>query len=158
LTRHRQASVRSGITDLPRGLSLIGRQAPQAATEGVTECPPVKLRFARTVSTLGRRDVRSVRGVHVVGSARSRTGLDPYRVSGPWDPRTLAGAVVADALRATPWECVVVGGGVRTAEGRVEVFEQVINLVPAHGPDGVIAFNSTPTDTFAAAARWIDVP
>jgi hypothetical protein len=114
-------------------------------------------------------------------------GLDPYRIPGPWDPKPVADAIkvgidrfaehgvgvdtclfgldgsddvvaiVADALRARPWECVVVGGGVRTGEDQLELFEQVINLVRRHAPAAAIAFNSTPTDTFEAAARWIEI-
>ena len=112
-------------------------------------------------------------------------GLDPYRVPGPWDPKPAADgiqagveqfaehgvgvqtclfgldgsddipAVVTAALSTRPWECVVVGGGVRRSEG--ELFEQVINLVRRHAPDAAIAFNNRPDDTFEAAARWIDV-
>jgi hypothetical protein len=112
-------------------------------------------------------------------------GLDPYRVPGPWDPRPVAdgiaaglarfaerglgvetclfgldgsddvAAVVAAALQARPWECVVIGGGVRN---QLELFEQVLNLVQRYAPDAAIAFNSTPADTFEAAARWVDMP
>jgi hypothetical protein len=115
-------------------------------------------------------------------------GLDPYRVPGPWDPRPVADAiaagmarfaehgvgaraclfgldgshdieaVVGEALRAQPWECVVVGGGVRTPEDQLELFEKVINLVRRLAPQAAIAFNSTPSETFDAAARWIEVP
>jgi hypothetical protein len=115
-------------------------------------------------------------------------GLDPYRVPGPWDPEPVADAVavgiarfaehgvgvetclfgldgsddveavVSAALAARPWECVVVGGGVRTAEDQLELFEQVLNLIRRHAPEAAIAFNSTPSDTFEAAARWIDIP
>lgn len=115
-------------------------------------------------------------------------GLDPYRVPGPWDPKPVADAieagitrfaergvgvetcllgldgsddttaVVGDALRARPRECVVVGGGVRTGEDQLDLFEQVVNLVRRLAPDATIAFNSTPADTFDAAARWIDIP
>ena len=67
-------------------------------------------------------------------------------------------AIVEQALRSRPWECVVVGGGVRSGDDQVELFEQVINLVRREAPDAAIAFNSTPADTFDAAARWIDVP
>jgi hypothetical protein len=66
-------------------------------------------------------------------------------------------AVVGAALRARPWECVVIGGGVRN-EDRLELFEQVLNLVRRYAPDAAIAFNSTPADTFDAAARWVDIP
>ncbi|MFI6059411.1 hypothetical protein [Streptomyces sp. NPDC051286] len=115
-------------------------------------------------------------------------GLDPYRVPGPWDPKPVADAievgiarfaehgvgvetclfgldgsdnveaVVAAALAARPWECVVVGGGVRKAEDQLQLFEQVLNLIRRHAPDAAIAFNSTPAGTFDAAARWIDIP
>ncbi|MET8048306.1 hypothetical protein ABZU75_11945 [Streptosporangium sp. NPDC005286] len=115
-------------------------------------------------------------------------GLDPYRVPGPWNPKPVADAIevgmarfaehgvgvetclfgldgsddvetiVSRTLRARPWECVVIGGGVRKPEDQLELFEQVVNLVRRHAPNAAIAFNSTPTDTFDAAARWIDTP
>jgi hypothetical protein len=64
-------------------------------------------------------------------------------------------AVVTAALQAGPWECVVIGGGVRH-EDQLALFEQVLNLVRRHAPTAAIAFNSSPADTFDAAARWID--
>ena len=63
-------------------------------------------------------------------------------------------AVLTAALCAQTWECVVVGGGMRN---QLELFERVINLVRRNAPDAAIAFNSTPADTFEAAARWVDV-
>lgn len=112
-------------------------------------------------------------------------GLDPYRVPGPWDPQPVADgievgkaqfvshgvgavfclvgldgsddveAVITTALRTQPWDCIVIGGGVRN---QLELFERVINLVHRHAPGAAIAFNSTPADTFEAAARWVEVP
>ena len=112
-------------------------------------------------------------------------GLDPHRVPGPWDPQPVAdaiaaglaeftehgvkaetclfgldgsddiAAVVADALRAHPWECVTIGGGLRHSDDQVELLEVVINLVRQHAPQAAIAFNSSPDTTYAAAARWI---
>jgi hypothetical protein len=114
-------------------------------------------------------------------------GLDPYRVPGPWDPKPVAAAievgisrfaehgvgvetclfgldgsddveaVVTAALRSRPWECVVIGGGIRH-DDQLQLFEQVLNLVRRYAPDAAIAFNSTAADTFDAAARWVDVP
>ncbi|CCH80332.1 conserved hypothetical protein [Nostocoides japonicum T1-X7] len=107
-------------------------------------------------------------------------GLDPYRVPGPWDPTPVAegieagrreflahdvparfclvgldgsddvGAVIAAALGAHPWECVVVGGGIRHD---LALFEDVLNLVHRLAPGAAIAFNQTPADTYAAAMR-----
>lgn len=112
-------------------------------------------------------------------------GLDPYRVPGPWDPAPVSAAVeagrrrfaerglpaefclvgldgsedveatVAAALRSRPWECVVVGGGVRSEP---ELLERVVDLVREHAPDAPIAFNATPTDTYEAAVRRLRRP
>jgi hypothetical protein len=112
-------------------------------------------------------------------------GLDPFRVPGPWDPQPMADAiergrarfvehgvgaefclvgldgsddvtaVIAAALRAQPWECVVIGGGVR---GDLDLFEDVTNLVRRHAPDAAIAFNVTPEGTFDAAVRRMGMP
>ena len=112
-------------------------------------------------------------------------GLDPYRVPGPWDPAPVAdaiergiarfaengvgvqtcllgldgsddvAAVLESALRAQPWECVVIGGGIRTSDDDVQLFEQVVNAVRRYAAQATIAFNCSPEDTFAAAARWI---
>ncbi|GAA3095908.1 hypothetical protein JOF29_004185 [Kribbella aluminosa] len=115
-------------------------------------------------------------------------GLDPYRVPGPWDPEPVATgiqagmadfaahgvgaetclvgldgrddieAVVTAALAAHPWECVVVGGGIRRSEEQSGLFETIINLIRRHAPDAAIAFNHTPDDTYHAAARWLPAP
>ena len=115
-------------------------------------------------------------------------GLDPYRVPGPWNPAPVADAiavgiarfadegigvksclfgldgsddieaVVTEALDSRSWEVVVVGGGVRKPEDQLDLFERIVNLVRRHAPDAAIAFNSTPGDTFDAAARWLHSP
>ncbi|WP_433291153.1 hypothetical protein ACQP2F_24750 [Actinoplanes sp. CA-030573] len=111
-------------------------------------------------------------------------GLDPFRVPGPWDPQPVADKIEAGmaqfeaagvgarsclvgldgsddietvltaALTERPWEVVVVGGGIRRAEG--QLFEDVINLVRRHAPGAAIAFNETPDDTYRAAARRLN--
>lgn len=112
-------------------------------------------------------------------------GLDPHRVPGPWDPEPVAQAieagmaeftqhgvlaercligldgsndveaVVTEALGHGPWDCVVVGGGIRTSEEHLDIFEMVINLVHRHAADAPIAFNNRPDGTFEAASRWL---
>jgi len=114
-------------------------------------------------------------------------GLDPYRMLGPWDPKPIADGIelgmkrfaangvpvetclipldgsaditslVTTALTKHPWECVVIGGGIRRPEDQLDLFEQVINLVHRHAPTAAIAFNTTPADTYTAASRWLDV-
>jgi hypothetical protein len=63
--------------------------------------------------------------------------------------------VVAEALERRPWEVVVIGGGIRKPEDQLDLFERIVNLVRRRAPDAAIAFNSTPGDTFDAAARWL---
>lgn len=115
-------------------------------------------------------------------------GLDPHRVPGPWDPQPVAAAITAGmsrlvghgfdaeaclvgldgsddieslittALRRHRWECVVVGGGLRSAEDQLELFESVINLVHRHAPQATIAFNTRPEDLAEAVARHLPPP
>lgn len=110
-------------------------------------------------------------------------GLDPYRVPGPWDPEPVATAiasstamfaeqgidvenclvgldgsddvenVVTAALASRPWDCVVIGGGIRKAEELLEMFETIVNLVRRYAPGAAIAFNSNPADIVDAASR-----
>jgi hypothetical protein len=110
-------------------------------------------------------------------------GLDPYRVPGPWNPKPVADAIeigmtaLADrgfhaetclvgldgsdniqaritvGLQARPWDCVVVGGGIRDRDEELELFESIINLIRQHAPQATIAFNHTPHDLADAAAR-----
>ena len=112
-------------------------------------------------------------------------GLDPYRVPGPWDPAPVAEAIeaglarfaehgvgvepcligldgtddaaalVTDAVGSRPWECVVIGGGLRHSDDQAELLELVVNLVRRLAPDAAIAFSTTPSTTYDAAVRWI---
>ena len=87
----------------------------------------------------------------------SGTGLGAQTCLFGLDGSDDVAGVVTAALRARPWECMVVGGGVRDASP-LDLFEQVLNLVRRFAPDAAIAFNSAPQDTFDAAARWVEVP
>ncbi len=119
----------------------------------------------------------------VRGAAALVIGLDPYRTPGPWDPAPVAAAVerglrelreagidaqscaigldgsddvtavVRTALTSRAWDCVLVGGGIRTDDDLVEVFEDIVNLVQHHAPDAVICFNATLHDIPAAVRR-----
>jgi len=62
---------------------------------------------------------------------------------------------IADALAQHSYACVVIGGGIRSHEPLLHLFEQVVNLVRQHAPSAAIAFNRTPEDCADAALRWI---
>ncbi|MFK4083169.1 hypothetical protein ACI2LF_03605 [Kribbella sp. NPDC020789] len=97
-------------------------------------------------------------------------GLDPHRIPGPWDPTPVAVAIEAAgarfrelgidaenclvgldgtddvpalvaALGAHPWDCVLLGAGIRKNEELLPLFEQLLNLVHQHAPTARIALN-----------------
>jgi hypothetical protein len=112
-------------------------------------------------------------------------GLDPYRVPGPWDPEPIATAiaesvtrfselgidaqncllgldgtddfeaVVTAALQTLPWECVLIGGGIRKDEDQLELFELIVNLARQHAPGAAIAFNKSTADIVDAVVRQL---
>ncbi|WP_219602539.1 hypothetical protein [Mycobacteroides sp. LB1] len=59
------------------------------------------------------------------------------------------------ALDARTWDCVVIGAGIRTMPSNLVLFEIILNVVHTHAPQAKICFNTAPTDTVAAVARWI---
>ncbi|KRQ96623.1 hypothetical protein CQ12_08635 [Bradyrhizobium jicamae] len=66
-----------------------------------------------------------------------------------------AEAVVAAALGAKHYDCVVIGAGLREPRERLHLFERIINLVHLAAPQSRICFNTTPADTTDAVQRWI---
>ena len=68
-------------------------------------------------------------------------------------PDQTAGPTVERQLRATSYDCVVIGAGVRLPHRRFAIFEAVINAVHKAAPDATIAFNTRPDDSADAAAR-----
>ncbi len=58
-------------------------------------------------------------------------------------------------LARTPYDCVVIGGGIRLPPASLLLFERLINVVHKAAPKASIAFNTSPPDTGDAAARWL---
>lgn len=65
-----------------------------------------------------------------------------------------AEATIAAAL-AEPWDCIVIGGGIRVPSSSVTLFERVVEAVRRGAPETPIAFNTTPENSADAAARWL---
>jgi hypothetical protein len=90
--------------------------------------------------------------------ARGRARFDDYGIEADWclvAPADNPEATIAQALTRQPYACVVIGGGIRTHEPLLDLFERVVNLVRQHAPDAAIAFNSSPEDCADAARRWL---
>ena len=70
-------------------------------------------------------------------------------------PDETAGPTVERQLRSTPYDCVVIGAGVRLPPRGLGLFEVVINAVRQAAPHAAIAFNTRPDDSADAAARGL---
>ncbi|MCC5577886.1 hypothetical protein IMZ11_19855 [Microtetraspora sp. AC03309] len=90
--------------------------------------------------------------------ARGRARFDDHGIQADWCLVALdenPEAAIVEALTREDHVCVVIGGGIRTHEPLLELFERVVNLVRQHAPDAAIAFNSSPEDCADAALRWL---
>lgn len=71
------------------------------------------------------------------------------------DKGETAEAVLAEELAKGDFGCVVVGAGIRVPAPHFFLFEKLLNVIHAGAPGAKIAFNTNPTDTVDAAARWL---
>lgn len=62
---------------------------------------------------------------------------------------------LADTLKATPFDIVMIGAGVRKDDEHFLVFEKLVNVVHELAAQARIAFNTGPTDSGAAINRWV---
>ncbi|WP_336485637.1 hypothetical protein [Methylobacterium nigriterrae] len=69
-----------------------------------------------------------------------------------------AEAVVRDRLAGTPFDCVMIGAGVRLVPENTPLFEKLVNIVHAHAPRARLCFNTRPTGTAEAVQRWFPAP
>src|SRR5215813_15398899 len=66
-----------------------------------------------------------------------------------------AESVVESELKQKPWDCVMIGAGVRTVPSNFMLFEKLVNVVHEHAPQAKMCFNTIPSDTAAAVKRWL---
>ena len=60
-----------------------------------------------------------------------------------------------EKLRSKPYDCVMIGAGIRLAPGNFLLFEKLINAVHANAPQAKLCFNTKPGDTAEAVMRWV---
>jgi hypothetical protein len=65
-----------------------------------------------------------------------------------------AADVVAQKLSEKPFDCVVIGAGIRTIPAYFLLFERLVNVVHRTAPGARICFNTKPSDTAEAVQRW----
>ena len=66
-----------------------------------------------------------------------------------------AEAVVQGQLEKKPWDCVLIGAGVRANPANFILFEKLINVVHAHAPQAKLCFNQLPGDIGESVKRWV---
>lgn len=68
-------------------------------------------------------------------------------------PDDTAGPTLESKLATHPYDCVVIGAGIRLPPKALMLFEALINVVHKAAPGASIAFNSRPEDTADAVMR-----
>lgn len=71
------------------------------------------------------------------------------------DLGSTAEATVEQKLTETPFDCILIGAGIRTSQDYFILFEKLINVVHQYAPTAKICFNTGPTDTAEAVQRWV---
>src|SRR5436190_7212742 len=66
-----------------------------------------------------------------------------------------AETVVRGQLKQKPWDCVMIGAGVRANPDNFILFEKLMNVVHAHAPQAKLCFNQLPGDISDAVKRWV---
>ena len=66
-----------------------------------------------------------------------------------------AETVVQRKLEQQPWDCVMIGAGVRLNPANFTLFEKLVNVVHEYAPQAKMCFNQLPADTAAAVKRWV---
>ncbi|HEU4539346.1 MAG TPA: hypothetical protein VFS00_34740 [Polyangiaceae bacterium] len=105
------------------------------------------------INTFGltAEDVRA--GIAAQEVAFKAAGFEPHRAL--IDMGETAEAQVREALTQREYACVVIGAGLRVPPPHLALFEKVLNLVHELAPRSKIAFNTSPSDSLAAAQRWV---
>lgn len=66
-----------------------------------------------------------------------------------------AEAVTQGQLDQKPFDCVMIGAGVRLPPSNFLLFEKLVNVVHEHAPQAKICFNTLPQNIGEAVQRWI---
>jgi hypothetical protein len=91
----------------------------------------------------------------VKASEEELTGLGCNVTTCLTDFGETAESVVQAELEKQPFDCVMIGAGVRTVPSNFLLFEKLVNIVHRHAPQANLCFNQLPHDTAEAVKRWL---
>ena len=63
--------------------------------------------------------------------------------------------VLTTHLQKRPFDCVLIGAGIRKLDSKFILFENMINAVHEYAPKARICFNTNPMDTVESVQRWV---
>lgn len=66
-----------------------------------------------------------------------------------------ANDVIKQHLKEMPFDCVIIGAGIRKPDSNFLFFEKAINTIHENAPQAKICFNTNPMDTVASVQRWV---
>jgi hypothetical protein len=66
-----------------------------------------------------------------------------------------AESVVRETLAQKPFDCVMIGAGLRASIEDTLLFERIMNLVHEQAPAAKLCFNTHPATTAEAVLRWL---
>lgn len=66
-----------------------------------------------------------------------------------------AETVLQAKLQQKPFDCVLIGAGVRANPNNFLLFEKMVNVIHVHATQAKLCFNTLPSDTAAAVQRWL---
>ncbi len=66
-----------------------------------------------------------------------------------------AETVLRQRLKQKPFDCILIGAGVRLIAQNTPLFEKLVNVVHVDAPRAKLCFNTKPTDTAAAVQRCL---
>lgn len=67
----------------------------------------------------------------------------------------VARKAIRSALEAEPWDCILIGNGVRSIPSNFLLFETLVNMIIEFAPKAKICFNTKPDDSVDAVLRWV---
>lgn len=73
-----------------------------------------------------------------------------------FDPGTQSEQPLVNLLSRSPFDCIMIGAGLRALPEHTILFEKVINTIHRHAPSASICFNTNPGNTAEAVLRWIE--
>ncbi|MHC8346695.1 hypothetical protein [Pseudomonas sp. RT6P73] len=73
------------------------------------------------------------------------------------ESESTAQAALLAQLLERPYDCVLIGAGVRTVPEYLPLFEKLLNTIHQYAPHAQICFNSGPFDSIEAVQRWVPI-